>query len=87
MLPKQPFRGSKDPSSKRLHKPKHRKRPKGAKGNGWALLSIASSLAAVWAFGIFRLNKKKQTDRTLLSSMLAKPMMITEHAACRMGCR
>ena len=87
MLPKQPSRGPKDPSNKRLPKHRHRKRPKGAKGNGWALLSIAGSLAAMWAFAIFRLNKKKQTERTLLSSMLAKPMMITDHAACRMGCR
>jgi hypothetical protein len=85
--------------SARTGKPKQhghkkvRKRVKGQKGSGsgWGLFSIAVSITLAFAVSAFRLGKKRHAESTSekasLRGMLLRPLLITDHAACRMDCR
>lgn len=82
-----PFAGANGKQPGRKPRPQRKKRPKGAVSSGWALAGVAVSLVATWAFAALRLGRRSRANKTLLQTMLARPLLITEHGACRMDCR
>ena len=59
------------------------KRPKSFLG----LLAAGGAYVALWAWNLWSRGQQATDDRRTLAAMLAKPLAITEHAACRMDCR
>ena len=60
----------------------------------WTLLANVNSphclllpRAALWAWNVWSRAVQLQDDRDVLDRMAARPLRLTEHAACRMDCR
>ena len=47
----------------------------------------AGACIALWGWSIYDALVKKKKDRRILDGMLRRPLIITDHAACRMDCR
>lgn len=44
-------------------------------------------IAALWAWNVYSRVQQRREDQDTLQAMAARPLAITEHAACRMDCR
>ena len=100
---KQPFRGKQRLDSKRLPKrpkPKARtdadgspgsKRGKKRPGGLWGVVGLVGSFAALWLYSATQQSRQRRqkadADGLLLARLRSRPLSITEHGACRMGCR
>lgn len=97
---KNPFGGQRKPGSNKVSRPKQFAKKKGHRANEdrsppkkspWALLGAVGSFAAVWVFTIFKIQsdskQKTLSDKTILRTLMFKPVVYTDHAICRMKCR
>ena len=97
---KNPFGGQRKAGSKKAFRPKQFRKTKSDGANEdrrtprkspWALLGAVTSFAAVWVFTIFKVQgdskQKALSDKTILKTMMYKPVVYTDHAICRMKCR
>lgn len=86
---RKPFQGKGTPASRRS-KPKAKKNKK-RRGSGWGLLGVGVSFIAAIAAAAVRLRSARKpqaiAEKNALGYMLLKPLLITEHGACRMDCR
>ncbi len=54
----------------------------------WGLAGLFVGLASLLTYVVGTQRKQKRTrDRHILTNMLRRPLVYTEHAACRMECR
>lgn len=51
------------------------------------LLAAGAGFAALWAWNVWSRMQQGREDKRILGAMLARPLAVTEHAACRMDCR
>lgn len=51
------------------------------------LPSCRAHIAALWAWNVYSRVQQRREDQDTLQAMAARPLAITEHAACRMDCR
>ena len=68
------------------------KRGKGRAGGGsFGTFGLLCAVAGAWIVGVAtawqKRRRKLSVDGSVLTSMLAKPLSISEHAKCRMDCR
>ncbi|PRW60724.1 hypothetical protein C2E21_0968 [Chlorella sorokiniana] len=81
---------------------KKKKQPAVAAGNGsgnagggkkrepksfLGLLLTGAGFAALWAWNVYSRVQQRREDQDTLQAMAARPLAVTEHAACRMDCR
>jgi hypothetical protein len=98
-----PFGGSNTrapPLPKPKNKPKHKQpdgdgastsgggRSKKSERSVWGFVCVAASVAvALWGWAVVQQAGRRRRHRAVLDGMLRRPLVFTEHAACRMDCR
>jgi hypothetical protein len=87
--------GKQPNSSKASKLPKFKKQRKEGDGSDrkksrtlWGLAGLFVGLASMLAYVVGSQRKqKRERDRGILNGMMRRPLVYTEHAACRMECR